>query len=330
MEQNISVSVIIPVYNVQKYLFKCLDSVVNQSLQNIEIIIINDCSPDNSEEIINQFSKKDDRIRYFKNKNNIGIGYTRNDALLKAKGEYICFLDSDDYIELNSLEKLYKKSKEEDLDILEGRYYKIEKNLKSIYPKTHQQIESVITGQEYVDQLSSIMIVVWSKMWKRTFLLNNNLRFKKRKYEDVNFTLESFTIAKRVSNIDLPFYNYFVRENSTMTSEITESRLQDSLELVKDLEQLYLETKGQLINPKIEEFFFNGFVTILSSIVRKSDDRILRLEFSKKVIQIYKKYRFDILRAKNLGIINKILLFISPRLMSKFYFFYKKLKLRYN
>jgi len=327
MISNISVSVIIPVYNVQNYLFKCLNGVINQSLKNIEIIIVNDCSLDNSEDIINQFIEKDDRIKYFKNKKNIGQGFTRNDALLKAKGEYIYFLDSDDFIELNSLEKLYRKSIEEDLDILEGRYYKIENSVKSINPKSYFQVESVLTGQQYIDQSSRIMIVVWNKIWKRTFLLNNNLCFKKRKYEDVNFTLEAFTKAKRVSNIDFAFYNYFVRENSTMTAVITRDRLQDSLELVKDLEVLYLETKGQLINPQIEKFFFNGIVTILSSKVAKSDNRKLRLEFSNKILQIYKKYRFDVLRAKKLGKMNKLLLFISPVLMSKFYEFYKKIKL---
>lgn len=128
----VKVSVIIPVYNAEKYLEKCLDSVINQTLKEIEIICIDDCSTDNSYSILKEYIKKDNRIVVFKNKTNHGAGYTRNVGLNFSKGEYIGFVDSDDYIDEKYYEELYNTAKKYDPDMVSTPNMGITKN-KDLY-----------------------------------------------------------------------------------------------------------------------------------------------------------------------------------------------------
>ena len=116
---NIKVSVIIPVYNVEPYLKECLNSIINQTLKDIEIICIDDCSTDNSYQILEEYSKKDNRIIILKNEKNTGGPSTaRNKGIDLAKGDYLYFIDSDDYIENNFLEEMYNTAKEYNTDIV--------------------------------------------------------------------------------------------------------------------------------------------------------------------------------------------------------------------
>ena len=119
------ISVIIPVYNGEKYIRKCLDSVINQTKKEIEIVVVNDGSTDNTESIIKEY--KDKRIKYFKNTNH-GIGYSRNFGVSKSSGKYIMFLDSDDYIDKDECKLLYEKCLEDDLDISICDFYKVYNN----------------------------------------------------------------------------------------------------------------------------------------------------------------------------------------------------------
>ena len=112
------ISVIIPVYNTEKYLPKCLDSVLNQNNKNIEIIVVNDCSPNNCNEIVNDYIKKYDNIKLIENKNNLGLYNTRLVGIKEAKGKYVMHVDSDDYILPNSLNELIKIINEDDYDII--------------------------------------------------------------------------------------------------------------------------------------------------------------------------------------------------------------------
>lgn len=110
------VSVIIPVYNTEKYLRKCLDSVCNQTLSDIEIICVNDCSPDNSLEILNEYAQKDNRIKVINFEENKGVSIARNTGIDSATGEFIGFVDADDFVDLDFYEKLYNKATETGAD----------------------------------------------------------------------------------------------------------------------------------------------------------------------------------------------------------------------
>ncbi len=125
MECKTKVSVIIPIYNVEKYLRKCLESVVNQTLEDIEIICINDCSPDNSLEIIKEYMEKDSRIKLIDFKENKGVAIARNTAMEMAQGEYIGFVDPDDWIDLDFYEKLYNNAKNENSELTIGNIKKV-------------------------------------------------------------------------------------------------------------------------------------------------------------------------------------------------------------
>ena len=114
------VSIILPIYKVEKYLTKCLDSLINQTLSDIEIICIDDCSPDNSIRILREYALKDERIKIINLKENIGAAGARNKGLEVAKGEYLGFVDPDDYIDLNFYEELYKKALEDGADIVKA------------------------------------------------------------------------------------------------------------------------------------------------------------------------------------------------------------------
>ena len=114
----VKISVLIPSYNVEKYIRECLDSIVNQTFEDMEIICIDDGSTDSTLDILNEYALKDSRLRVYENKENKGVSYARNYLLNLAKGKYIFFMDSDDYLELDALEKAYNLTEEKSLDIL--------------------------------------------------------------------------------------------------------------------------------------------------------------------------------------------------------------------
>ena len=169
------VSIIVPVYNVEKYLSKCLDSLVNQTLKDIEIIIVNDGSPDHSQDIIDKYAKRySKKIRAFQ-KDNGGQASARNLGLTKATGEYILFVDSDDYIELDTCDELYNNAKKLNSDIVLFDYY-------IIYSKEHNKLKSVIEKVNDVDNINKKEFFLSTpspvnKLFRREFLLNHNFRF---------------------------------------------------------------------------------------------------------------------------------------------------------
>ena len=169
------VSVIIPVYNVEKYIDKCLSSLVNQTLKDIEIIVVNDGSPDNSQKIIDKYVKKyPKKIKSFI-KENGGQGSARNFGLTKANGEYIGYVDSDDYVELDMYEKLYNKAKTNNYDIVTCGNYNVSENYEN------KIVDNIVTI--YKSKTENIIfgkMAVWNKIYKKEILVNNNIEFKEK------------------------------------------------------------------------------------------------------------------------------------------------------
>ena len=190
-ESKIKVSVIIPVYKAEKYLPRCLDSVLNQTLKDIEIICVNDKSPDKCDKILENYAKKDKRIIVINHNENKGACAARNTGLNVAKGEYIRFCDDDDTMHPKACEISYKKAKAENADILyDGMSY-----------------EKVLEGPVYYDVHWS----VWSGIYKRDFLNKNNLRFYEpiMQYgEDRLFNMVCIPKAKKIVCIKNKLYNY--------------------------------------------------------------------------------------------------------------------------
>ena len=177
------VSVIVPVYNVERYLGKCLDSLVNQTLDDIEIIIVNDGSTDASKYVIEQYIGKYENIKYYE-KENGGLSDARNYGLQFAKGKYIAFLDSDDYVDTNLYKKMYEKAKKEDSDMVEGNFYWVYDK------KTKKDIGEKYKGKKQM--LEKARVVAWNKLYKKEILDKAKVEFPKGlRYEDVEFFRKS-------------------------------------------------------------------------------------------------------------------------------------------
>lgn len=213
------VSVIVPVYKVEKYLTKCLDSLVNQTLKDIEIIIINDGSPDNCQKIIDEYVLKYPNIKSYI-KENGGLGSARNYGLQYADGEYIGFVDSDDYVEENMYELLYNKAKQENADYVTcDLTFKYEDYSK----KDHISygMNNIVSDYHKAGLLSPLY--AWNKLYKKEILINNNLKFSEGLwYEDLPVTTILFALSNNIGYVNMPLYNYLQRNGSIMNSSYNE------------------------------------------------------------------------------------------------------------
>lgn len=232
------VSVIIPVYNVENYLRKCLDSLVNQRLKDIEIIVVNDGTTDNSQEIINEYVKKYPKKVVSIIQENGGQGAARNTGLLHAKGEYIGYVDSDDYVEENMYEELYKKAKEEDSDIVICGNNVVKENYE-------------LFSKEDVDKEFLLgKMAVWNKIYKKNIIVDNKIQFRSKVwYEDLDFTMKVYFSSKKISYVDKPLYNYLLREGSTMNN----NNIKRNLELIEAFDSLIDYCKDKKIYNKAKD-----------------------------------------------------------------------------
>ena len=205
------VSVIVPVYNVEEYLPKCLETLANQTLKDIEVLIINDGSPDNSQKIIDKFVKKYPKIFKSFTKENGGLSDARNYGIEKAKGEYIAFLDSDDYVEHDIYEKLLNKAMEKDFDIVvcdctyvyDDYTVRASSNIKN----------DIFTDKELKKAMTNIYPVAWNKLYKREVIAD--LRFKKGVwFEDIEYLLRIYPNIKSIGVVNEPLINYLQRLNA--------------------------------------------------------------------------------------------------------------------
>ena len=220
------VSVIIPVYNTENFLRKCLDSVCNQTLQDIEIICINDCSTDGSLEILREYAKKDNRIKLVELFENGGAAKARNIGIDIAKGEYIGFVDSDDFIDLDFYEKLYNKAYFNKSEICKGNVVDI--TLDGI--KHPSKINTKIRNNKiYFNSLYCIAI------YQLDFVKKNNIIFLQNYCwgEDRLFPIKACFFAKNIDILDGIFYYYKRREGSTTCSQITSEKFLSAVRTTK-------------------------------------------------------------------------------------------------
>jgi len=194
------VSIIVPVYNMEKYLRKCLDSLINQTYENIEIIIINDGSTDNSDEIINEYAKKHNNIVYY-SKENEGVSLTRNRGLDLATGEYIMFVDSDDYVSSDIVETLINLAVNNDLDIVTSDIIKFYTDGTEEYFKTNKEFS--------VDEVKNYIIGdsgPCAKLFKKEII--NKIRFRKIAYEDLDVIPVLGLYTSKMGYINKAMYYY--------------------------------------------------------------------------------------------------------------------------
>ncbi len=231
------ISVIVPVYNVEVFLKDCLDSLVNQTLNDIEIICINDGSTDNSLDILNDYAEKYKRIIVY-SQENAGISSARNKGLELAKGEYISFVDSDDWISKDFYEKLYEKAASNKADIAAGNieYYQEGKFIKDNYlsKKTFALDKNVISSIND-KQKFTYSVVVWNKIYKRELIKNTGLKFPAgMKFEDNFFTfLIIFSASVIVTESSVTYY-YRINKNSIMCTAFSTNAMFDIFKVLSE------------------------------------------------------------------------------------------------
>ena len=243
------VSVIIPVYNVEKYLEKCLESLKNQSLTDIEFICINDGSTDNSLAILNRYAAKDKRFTVISQENQ-GQGIARNKGLELARGEYIGFVDPDDWVEENMFETLYNKAKELELDIIECNYIdEYEDNRPASNWQTRFKTNKVFCWQNNKKYIFSHMLGACNKLFKADNIKKYKIRFANGRYgEDQYFTIIARLFAKRALHCNNYLYHYLWRNNSSVRNSIYNFDIIYCIEKVKEFlikEKLYCKLRNE-------------------------------------------------------------------------------------
>lgn len=214
------VSVIIPVYNVEKYLKRCLDSIINQTLRDIEIICIDDGSTDKSLNILKEYCGRDHRIKILTQQNQYA-GVARNNGLKIAQGKYLSFLDSDDFFKLNMLEEMYNKAEKDNSDIVICYFY--EYNMRT--NKAKNKINNNLIKSPFIPKNNSNNLfeisnaAAWTKLFKRDLFIDNNLHFEDLKCcNDITCVYTALALAKKISIVDKSFVYYRINQNKNLTS----------------------------------------------------------------------------------------------------------------
>ncbi len=238
------VSVIVPIYNVEKYLDRCVDSLINQTLKDIEIILVDDESPDNCPAMCDNYSKQDSRIKVIHKKNG-GLGFARNSGIDNALGEYVAFVDSDDYLDLDFYEKLYNSAKDNGAQICLAGMTVVNKGNKTsrenifsnqVFDKDEvlkKLLPSTLGSDENNEGFSSMSTCIG--IFSLTLINENNIRFvSEREYisEDAIFDIDIYQKAERVSFIDSTGY-YYVYNRASLTNSYKPERFYKIKELCR-------------------------------------------------------------------------------------------------
>ena len=255
-----SVSVIVPFYNVENYIEKCLQTLVGQTLDDIEIILVNDGSKDRSKIVVDKFLKQYPEKIVYLEKENGGLSDARNYAISYAKGEYIAFLDSDDYVEKTMYKDMYELAKKEDSDMVECNFY-------WEYPdKKKEDVGIVYNGKK--EMLEKIRVVAWNKLIRKEVLEKSKVLFPKGlRYEDVEFTYKLIPYLDKVSFLKKPCVHYIQREGSISNNQNERNKeIFDVLANVIDFykaNNLYDEYKDELEYVYIRYAFCSSLLRIV-------------------------------------------------------------------
>lgn len=224
------VSVIVPVYNVEKYLDRCLDSLVNQTLQEIEIIVINDSTPDQSQIIIDKYMNLYPNKVFSYIKPNGGLSDARNYGMSKMKGDYFGFVDGDDYVEYSMFEKLYERATQEEADVTTCDFY-------WTYPNRLQRA----TDGPYTNErelLTKMMPTVWNKLYKKSWFDSLDIEFPVGlRYEDSSFSIRLAPFIRKLAYVNEPLVYYVQRQDSITYTQ--NSKVGDMLTVFNDIFEFY-------------------------------------------------------------------------------------------
>ena len=251
---NPLVSIIVPVYNVEKYLDKCVESIINQTYTNLEVILVDDGSPDNCPQMCDEWAQKDSRIRVV-HKENGGLSDARNCGIEACNGEWVYFIDSDDYIACDTIEKLYNVAIVNNCDMSIGRYVEVHNGIEKeseysgetfVYSQDEywEQVYSLTLKSEYLIPVN--LIISCNKLIKRNIF--DFARFPKSKYHEDEFIIHKLiSKCNKIAFLDSKFYYYIQNDNSIMHKPSFVS-VADALEALVQRENYFIENKKSFLN----------------------------------------------------------------------------------
>ncbi len=279
MSKNLRLSIIVPVYNVEKWLVRCLDSLYNQGLseEEFEVIVVNDGSPDNSLRIANEYALNHTNMHIITRENG-GLSAARNTGLDHVTGNYVWFVDSDDFIEPNSIQNLLCFAEENKLDVLcynLQRFY--EDGHKWVFDNDEVNLGKIYSGEEFVS-VQHMPDAAWAAIYRYQFLKQSNLRFYEGiLHEDIEFTSRTYYMAKRICYKNRAIYNYFQRKGSIMKSNQREKRVISYLRICDSLYSF--QQKNVITNSPAYNYFTNRinfcFSQVLSHWNKNLDIKLL-------------------------------------------------------
>ncbi|MDK0881995.1 glycosyltransferase family 2 protein [Clostridium perfringens] len=313
------VSVIIPVYNVQQYIEKCLNSVLEQSYNNIEVIIVNDGSTDNSLSIINNIISNKENVKLIVQKNK-GLSSARNSGLKFSKGKYIFLLDSDDYIQKDVIDKMVNKAEKDDSDIVIGKYNIIESSNKKNKESTQFLDESIILNNiralEELFLSNKFHFHAWGKLYKKSLFADIEYPVG-RYYEDIATTYKLIYKSQRISFVNISTCEYIMRKDSICHQEFKDKHLDfikniDEMEYFLKEKNIYNNLEKEFNFMKLRNYIYLGFYKVAISNVREKGkilnllrDKILDILNDNNIKLNSRESFYKFLIRKNLGLYMK-------------------------
>ena len=320
----VNVSIIIPVYNVEKYLRQCLDSVINQTYKDIEIIVVNDCSPDNSLQIIKEYQQKDDRIVLVDLEKNGGVGLARKEGMKVAKGKYITFVDSDDWVKKDYIEVLYNSIIKYNTDVVFSKFERYDNNSKNIInnkEKINYYNKVICSINDKKNLILSEPKILINLIIKKDFIVANNITFPKEvPGEDVLFILKLIAINSKIIYIKDTVYFYRENRDSSIMTDINK-KLNFDYDVLFSFFDKILNVFKQVGTFDIykKELFVFLFIFFCREVTEKN---LTSKQYFDSVDVFKKKFYqndFSFLKIKNIK--NKIRLFV--------FYFYLKFNINY-
>lgn len=295
MNKKILVTIVIPVYNVEKYIRKCIESLQSQTYSNIEMIVVNDGTKDNSLNIVKEMATFDNRIKIISQENQ-GLSMARNTGIQNANGEYICFVDSDDFVHKDYVKLLLENVIENDADIgvcdfwyidETGKTWSRKEKKKKVYSNI-EAIKDILTNEQDTE------VMTWNKLYKTSLFRDNSIYFPKGKLHEDNFTTyKLYYYANKIVLKPDKLYYYLQRKTSIMGKKFNTRRL-DILQAVEETKK-FIQDKEIELKQEIEFYKLMTQINLLNNMIRdgfKQTERYQMVEKIKKDKAIYKKNKY--------------------------------------
>ena len=290
------ISVIIPVYNVEKYLRQCLDSVINQTLKDIEIICVDDGSTDGSGAILDEYAANDGRIKVI-HKENGGYGKAMNVGMDNARGEYIGIVEPDDYIELDMYETMYNTATNTNVDFVKADYYRFseDKEHKHIFIDWSEKYYNRVIRTKEEKSFFDMEMNTWTGIYKTEFLRNNNIRYNETpgaRYQDQGFWFQTYIYANTIYVIHKPFYHYRYFQTNSSNNPNGFDWIRVEYQYILDILNKHPEIKKEFLS-KYTKYKFNNYLFNYNKLNRKQKHEKLKI-FREDFINDQKNNGIDI------------------------------------